>query len=560
MSPRSPRFPTPASGDDADAGGRHRRPESLADLTRARVAGNGSRALRLGDFADGATGGFGGSFTGDFQDSFTGDFEDSFIERGFAAPTRRGEALGGRRRAVGRRGRTPGRRGEVLGRRGEVLGRRGEALGRRGEALGRRGEAFGRRGEAFGRRAEVSARRGEASGRRASRHQRNVLPGRHAAGVHSGAPPVTGSHRAPGTLPIESWLLVGKTRQQMMLASLVAVALLMVAIPSQERRAGVDAVNAAAQRAVGAHATGKQSVSAKPKTTKGKQPPTAGHSAAPAPSASAPASSPASTAPVTSAAMRIAGRGPGNSLRTTGSNTIALTFDDGPDPVQTPKILALLHRYGLKATFCLVGRQVRKHPEIVREIVAAGHTLCNHTWDHSLTIGKDEPDKIQEDLAKASAAIHAAAPGAKIPFFRAPGGNFTDRLVSVAAADGMTSLYWEVDPQDWNHLAGETDAAHVARVVDDIRGHARPGAIILSHDFNQPDTIEAYTRLLPWLVENFQIGLPEVPATSPSAPSATPSSPAPSSSAPPSGGTSAPPQPTTSSPPVPEATDASAAR
>ena len=70
-----------------------------------------------------------------------------------------------------------------------------------------------------------------------------------------------------------------------------------------------------------------------------------------------------------------------------------------------------------------------KHPEIVREIVADGHTLCNHTWNHSLTIGKDKPAQIQADLARTNAAIRAAVPGAQIPFFRAPGGNFTDRLV-----------------------------------------------------------------------------------------------------------------------------------
>ena len=218
--------------------------------------------------------------------------------------------------------------------------------------------------------------------------------------------------------------------------------------------------------------------------------------------------------------------------------TVALTFDDGPDPVETPKILAMLDEYGVKATFCLVGKQVERHPEIVRQIVAAGHTLCNHTWNHSLVIGKDKPEQIQADLKRTNDAIEAAAPGAAIPFFRAPGGNFTDRLVQVAYGDGMTSLYWQVDPQDWNHLEGENDATHVDRVVDGVKKYVKPGSIVLSHDFNQPDTIKAYEKLLPWLTENFELGLPpeekppassapaESPTETPAEPSAAPSEPA----------------------------------
>jgi peptidoglycan/xylan/chitin deacetylase (PgdA/CDA1 family) len=160
----------------------------------------------------------------------------------------------------------------------------------------------------------------------------------------------------------------------------------------------------------------------------------------------------------------------------TGSNTVALTFDDGPDPVQTPKILALLAEHRVTATFCLVGRNVQK------------------------------------DLERTNEAIRAAAPGADIPFFRAPGGLFTDRLVQVAHTDGMASLYWQVDPQDWDHHADSDDDAHTDRVIANVQRSTRPGSIILSHDFNQPDTIAAYERLLPWLTERFTLGVPVPPA------------------------------------------------
>jgi peptidoglycan/xylan/chitin deacetylase (PgdA/CDA1 family) len=197
--------------------------------------------------------------------------------------------------------------------------------------------------------------------------------------------------------------------------------------------------------------------------------------------------------------------GPANSLVKTGQAGVALTFDDGPDPVQTPKLLDLLAEHGVKATFCLVGRNVVAHPELVRRIAAAGHTLCNHTWQHSLTLGRQKPAAILSDLQRTNNAIRQAVPGAQIKYMRAPGGNFTKRFVAVAAGLGMTSIYWQVDPRDWDHPDGETDAAHVAKVVDAVRQRVRKGAIVLSHDYRQPDTITAYEQLIPWLQDRFKL-------------------------------------------------------
>jgi peptidoglycan/xylan/chitin deacetylase (PgdA/CDA1 family) len=333
----------------------------------------------------------------------------------------------------------------------------------------------------------------------------------------SGRPPVTGSHRAPGTLPIESWLLIGRRRQQALLATLVAVGLMLIVVPMQQGGGtDVNPVNAADH----AIATATKAPVKKP----GKAPeqqaeepaaapkPTSSTPGKPAAKPSGPAQPPASAAEPAPVIVVPKGDGPYQSLRTTGSATVALTFDDGPDPVQTPKILDLLAKYQIKATFCVVGAQVRRHPDIVRQIAAAGHTLCNHTWDHSLTIGRTKPERIRDDLRRTNEAIKAAVPGAQIPFFRAPGGNFTDMLVQTAYADGMTSLYWEVDPRDWEHVENEDDATHVDKIVKSVQRDVKPGAIVLSHDFNQPDTILAYEQLLPWLTENFELGVPEVPA------------------------------------------------
>jgi hypothetical protein len=99
----------------------------------------------------------------------------------------------------------------------------------------------------------------------------------------------------------------------------------------------------------------------------------------------------------------------------------------------------------------------------------------------------------------------------------------------------MDSLYWEVDPQDWDHREGESDQAHVNRIIADVKRQVRPGSIVLSHDFHQPDTVAAYEKLLPWLVARFVLGipgepLPEPPVTEPT-PTETPTAPDPGASA-----------------------------
>jgi hypothetical protein len=87
----------------------------------------------------------------------------------------------------------------------------------------------------------------------------------------------------------------------------------------------------------------------------------------------------------------------------------------------------------------------------------------------------------------------------------------------------MASLYWEVDPRDWDHSTDPDDTAHTDRVIAAVQKDVRPGSIILSHDYHQPDTITAYETLLPWLTQNFEIGMPVPPPPAPESP--TPSSP-----------------------------------
>jgi peptidoglycan-N-acetylglucosamine deacetylase len=199
------------------------------------------------------------------------------------------------------------------------------------------------------------------------------------------------------------------------------------------------------------------------------------------------------------------GTGPLGTTRVTGSETVALTFDDGPDPVNTPKILDLLRQCGVKATFCLEGAKSANNPSVVRRIVSDGHTLCNHTWRHIRQLGGYGPDLIRKDLTDTNNAIRAAVPDARISYFRAPGGYWTQDYLTVARELGMTPLHWYVDTRDWDisqYGKGQTMVDHIVSVV---QSETRPGVVILSHDFNKPDTTAAYRVLLPWLKARFKL-------------------------------------------------------
>jgi len=128
-------------------------------------------------------------------------------------------------------------------------------------------------------------------------------------------------------------------------------------------------------------------------------------------------------------AVKRAGSGPFGSLRLTGRKTVALTFDDGPHPVWTPQVLDRLKAAKVKATFCLVGSQVKKYPALVRRIVREGHTLCNHSWNHELDLGTRPIAEIRSNLEATNREIRKAVPRAKISYFRHPGGKWTANAV-----------------------------------------------------------------------------------------------------------------------------------
>ncbi|HWH00673.1 MAG TPA: polysaccharide deacetylase family protein, partial [Pilimelia sp.] len=180
--------------------------------------------------------------------------------------------------------------------------------------------------------------------------------------------------------------------------------------------------------------------------------------------------------------------------RATGTAAVALTFDDGPHPVHTPEILAVLRAHRVKATFCVVGTQVRRHPGLVRQIAREGHTLCNHSWNHEFTLGRKSEAEIQANLLRTNREIRRAVPGARVPYFRHPGGNWTAAAVRVAHRLGMLSIDWTVDPQDWNKPTA-------AQITSRVLGSTRAGGIVLLHDGGgvRSATVTACRRFIPAL-------------------------------------------------------------
>jgi peptidoglycan/xylan/chitin deacetylase (PgdA/CDA1 family) len=149
----------------------------------------------------------------------------------------------------------------------------------------------------------------------------------------------------------------------------------------------------------------------------------------------------------------------------------------------------------------VVGKRAIQLPDLLRRIVAEGHTLCNHSYYHDLSLGQMTVAAMTKDLQDTTAAIQKAVPGYRVRYFRAPGGNFTQALVDVATSLGMRSLYWAVDPRDWDFPTYGTGAAMVKHIVSTVEAKAKPGAIILSHDLSKPDTLAAYKELIPWLLK-----------------------------------------------------------
>ncbi|MGW4895266.1 polysaccharide deacetylase family protein [Kitasatospora sp. NPDC004240] len=152
---------------------------------------------------------------------------------------------------------------------------------------------------------------------------------------------------------------------------------------------------------------------------------------------------------------------------------VALTFDDGPHPEHTPRILDVLRRHEAPAAFFCIGLHALAHPDVVRRIAAEGHTLGNHTWSHAY-LPDLGPVELHRQLSFTAEAI-AAAGGGPVEWLRPPYGGRSPELLERVARSGLRTALWDVETSDWARPGPEVIAERVLRQV-------RPGSIVLMHD------------------------------------------------------------------------------
>ncbi|MFD0710918.1 polysaccharide deacetylase family protein [Paenibacillus sp. GCM10027626] len=180
----------------------------------------------------------------------------------------------------------------------------------------------------------------------------------------------------------------------------------------------------------------------------------------------------------------------------TDEKVIALTFDDGPNPKTTPKILDLLKKYDAKATFFVIGFRMDRFPDIVKREVAEGHEIANHTNDHVYFKRSVGQDTIDEQLRIANRKIKELA-GQTSPWFRPPGGFYNDKVISAAKRHGQTVVLWS-----WNQDTRDWSSPGVRKIVDKVLRNAQNGNIVLLHDHvsgSRTQTVKALEIILPEL-------------------------------------------------------------
>ena len=159
----------------------------------------------------------------------------------------------------------------------------------------------------------------------------------------------------------------------------------------------------------------------------------------------------------------------------TKERVMTLTFDDGPDEEMTPKVLDVLKRYNVKATFFLIGAKVDKNPEIARRIVAEGHIVANHTYSHSGLFPLSSGEIVMQELQRCNDSIKSAV-GRSPMLFRPPFGVTNPIIGRAVNAVGLRTIGWSIRSLDT--VKGESRDAIRRKVVAKIH----PGAIILLHD------------------------------------------------------------------------------
>lgn len=181
------------------------------------------------------------------------------------------------------------------------------------------------------------------------------------------------------------------------------------------------------------------------------------------------------------------------SRKTNSEMKIALTFDDGPHPKGTPPILAVLDKYGIPATFFVIGENAERYPDLLVRIKEGGHEIGNHTYNH-INVGRATQKQIIDQILKTENLIYSIAKY-RPRLFRPPEGSYNAKLRAIADELDYFLILWAVDTRDWTGL----DAG---KIVTKTLSTVKSGDMILMHDYVKGGghTAEALEALIPELI------------------------------------------------------------
>ena len=176
----------------------------------------------------------------------------------------------------------------------------------------------------------------------------------------------------------------------------------------------------------------------------------------------------------------------------TKSKKIALTFDDGPHPSQTERILDILDRYGVKATFFMIGINVENYPDAAREVVRRGHEIGNHTYHHShlKNLGESQTSNEIEQCKNVLERVCEY----RTHLFRPPEGYLSSDVLQCAEQGEYDLILWSVDTRDW-------ECRDASKISETVLSKIQAGDIVLMHDYvYKSKTPEALEIILPKLL------------------------------------------------------------
>ena len=176
---------------------------------------------------------------------------------------------------------------------------------------------------------------------------------------------------------------------------------------------------------------------------------------------------------------------------------VALTFDDGPDTKYTEQILDILKKSNVVATFFVTGEHAAAHPEVMKHIVAGGHEIGNHSWDHTNLTTLSEA-QMAEQIEKTDQTIQRFT--GQLPTLVRPPYGALSKEVADYAEQSHRIVCWSVDTRDWEGIS-------VERILDNVKKEVKPGSIILQHSAggkkgNLSNTVTALPQVIRYLKEH----------------------------------------------------------